>query len=145
MKTCDDIGEKLSGYLDGELTHADRQRIEIHLETCDRCRREHDELAALQKGVAALPQERFTTEEWSEVMNDVPTRVGRGLGWLSYVVGLLIVIGYTAFELARDDEVPALLKGGIAALVVGIVLLFLTVFLQRLKERKSDRYTEVEK
>ena len=28
------VGARLSGYLDGELTQQDRQRVEIHLSTC---------------------------------------------------------------------------------------------------------------
>ena len=39
MTTCDDVADRLSAYVDGELTQGGRQRVDVHLEGCDACRR----------------------------------------------------------------------------------------------------------
>ena len=77
-------------------------------------------------------------------MNDMTVRTSRGFGWVSLVVGVVIVAGYGAFCFATDDTVPALIKTGVGAIAVGTVLLFASVLRQRLLSRKSDRYEDVQ-
>ena len=77
-------------------------------------------------------------------MNDLPVRTSRGAGWLLYVAGFLIVCGYGFYEFMGDDTVPALIKTGIGALVIGSLLLFASVLRERLIVRKTDKYKDVE-
>ena len=49
------LGDLLSAHLDGELTSYERSRVAEHLQTCDRCRRELDELASARAAVRSLP------------------------------------------------------------------------------------------
>ncbi len=49
------LGELLSAHLDGELAPAERRRVAEHLEDCDRCREELDELASARSAVRSLP------------------------------------------------------------------------------------------
>ncbi len=49
------LGELLSAHLDGELSPAERDRVAEHLEECDRCRDELEELAAARAAVRSLP------------------------------------------------------------------------------------------
>ena len=41
---CNETEPLLSGYLDGELTQGDRQRVELILEDCAECARVFDEM-----------------------------------------------------------------------------------------------------
>jgi len=141
---CQEIDELLSGYLDGELTQQVRQRVELHLEACDKCRAAIDEMAQMQDAVGELSFGEMSLHEWSHLMNDLTVRTSRGFGWLFYVVGILIVLGYGIYEFAIDDEVPALVKTGVTGIAVGIVLLFLSILRQRIIASKSDRYKDVQ-
>ena len=47
--------EQLSALLDGELSEAERARVEEHLKACAACTAERDLLASTVKSVAALP------------------------------------------------------------------------------------------
>ncbi len=49
------LGELLSAHLDGELTSGEQRRVAAHLEACDRCREELEELAAARTAVRSLP------------------------------------------------------------------------------------------
>ena len=45
------LGEYLSGYIDGELTQQQRQWVELHCDNCAQCARELDELTALRRRI----------------------------------------------------------------------------------------------
>lgn len=144
MLDCPQIDEMLSGYLDGELTQGDRQRVDLHLESCSKCRGAYEELADLRQAVGKMSFGEMSQDEWSKIMNDLPIRASRGAGWLLYVAGFLIVCGYGLYEFMADDSEDAVIKTGIGALVVGSLLLFISVLRQRLIARKTDKYKDVE-
>jgi anti-sigma factor RsiW len=144
MLDCKQIDDMLSGYLDGELTQGDRQQVEVHLETCAGCRSVYDQLASLRQTVGQMSFEQMSQERWGAMMNDVTVRTSRGAGWLLYVAGLIVVCGYAAYAFMIDDAVPALIKSGAGALVVGLLLLFVSVLRERLMARRTDKYEDVE-
>ena len=144
MAECQHIAELISGYIDAELTQQNRQRVELHWESCAKCRQTYEEMSQLRQKVRQLTYGEMSNEEWSRMMNDLTVRTSRGAGWILYVVGVLIVVGYGAYEFTVDDELPALVKTGVAGIVVGAILLFVSVLRQRLIARKSDRYKEVQ-
>jgi anti-sigma factor (TIGR02949 family) len=144
MLDCNQIADMISGYLDGELTQGDRQRVEVHLDSCSGCRRTCDDMQRVRRAVGDLSFEEMPPEEWSKMMNDLTVRTSRGAGWLLYVIGLALVVGYAAYEFSVDEEIPALIKTGIAAAVIGLMLLFISVLRQRLIARKTDKYEDVE-
>ncbi len=51
---CDEVCERLSEYLDGELTADDGVRVAAHLVRCDACDRFARELAAIVGALHAL-------------------------------------------------------------------------------------------
>jgi predicted anti-sigma-YlaC factor YlaD len=144
MLDCQQIDERLSGYLDGELTQGDRQRVEVHLDSCPKCREAFEEMARLREAVGKLPFDQMSPDQWSEIMSDVTVRTSRGAGWILYVVGIVVLCGFAAYEFTVDDTVPALIKSGVGALILGMVLLFVSVLRERLLARKTDKYEDVQ-
>ena len=144
MLDCEQIDERLSGYLDGELTQGERQRVEIHLESCPKCREAFEEMARLREAVGELRFGELSQEDWSEIMTDVTVRSSRGAGWILYVVGIVILCGYAGYCFVIDDTVDALVKSGVGAVVLGAILLFISVLRERLLTRKSDKYEDVQ-
>jgi anti-sigma factor RsiW len=49
------VGELLSAYLDGELSHPEHREVHEHLAACDDCRAELADLDAARSAVRALP------------------------------------------------------------------------------------------
>jgi len=43
MSQCNEIKEKLSGYIDEELPQQQSQQVRIHIESCEKCKQSHDE------------------------------------------------------------------------------------------------------
>ncbi|MDQ7821231.1 MAG: zf-HC2 domain-containing protein [Candidatus Eremiobacteraeota bacterium] len=52
---CNDLKEKLSAFLDGELTAGERQTVEEHLATCKACREHANELMEVITVVKGMP------------------------------------------------------------------------------------------
>ncbi|MEO1575045.1 MAG: zf-HC2 domain-containing protein [Pseudomonadota bacterium] len=141
-ETC--IGEQLSGYLDGELTQAARQRVELRMAECDECRRLHDELSALRLQLGEGIGREFGNDRFREQFESASNRTLATLGWIAMIggfiaLGILIVAGFVA-----DDSVSAGVKWLIALPYAGFGLLFVAVLRRRLRESRTDKYNDVE-
>ncbi len=145
MNDSDDIDELLSGYLDGELTQQEHQRVRVLCETNAEYREKLEELRVLREQVGQMSFDTHDARQWRETMNDIPTRTTRGLGWLLLIGGALVAAGFFVVEFFRNVDglglIERLIIGGIYG---GLLLLFVSVLRQRLIERKNDKYKDVE-
>ena len=135
----------LSGYIDGELTQQDKQRVRLHCDNCRECAEELAELQALRGEIASATLSAISQDVWRETTNDVTAKASRKIGWLLFIGGLLLAAGLALYEFVKelDSMSPRaiLIIGGIYG---GLLLLFFSVLRQRLVERKTDRYKDVE-
>jgi len=138
------VGELVSGYIDGELTQQQRQRVEIHCGNCAACRQELEELKQLRNDVGKSRLSQYGEDKWRESMNDTTTKVTRGLGWLLLIGGALAVGGIILHGFITDPTLELYMKVIIGAIYGGLVVLFISVLRQRLIERKTDKYKDVE-
>lgn len=134
----------ISGYLDGELTQQQRQRVEVHIDGCPQCREQLQQLARVRKRVAGARLSPVGEDVWRENMGDVTVRASRGVGWLLFLGGLLLLAGYGIWQFVIDTSVETLVKFMVAAVYLGLGALFVAVLRQRLIERKTDKYKDVE-
>jgi len=67
---------KLGAYLDGQLGRREKTEVETHLETCQSCRDELDELRRLSYLLRAAPQPEFTSalDFKAQLMLQLPRR-----------------------------------------------------------------------
>ncbi len=133
----------ISGYLDGELTQADAQRVRLHLEDCAACRATAEELAQLKE---ATMSSRFKIPDdgWDETPRGGVSRLLRNAGLL---VGLAWLVGlamWLIWELAQDPDavIGLLLVGGF---LVSAGLILASVVIDRRRAMKNDKYTKVQK
>lgn len=134
----------LSGYLDGTLSQLDGQRVRLGLEADAELRRTFRQLRLLREAALAT---RFAAPDeiaWPELPQSLPSRYSRLAGWL-LVVGwilLLAVVGLGELWSGHHGWLEIVL---FLALPGGLVLLFFSVLLDRLKSLKTDRYCGVER
>lgn len=69
----------------------------------------------------------------------------RALGWLLWIGGAVVLAGYALFEFATDPGIDAVQRVAVLAALLGMVLVFLTVFGERLAGLKHDKYKDIEK
>lgn len=138
------LGELLSGFVDGELTQQERQRVRLHCEECDECRENLVNLRVLRERIGKAQLSEVGEDKWRETMNDSRVQLPRTIGWLLFIAGLLVVGGIVLVQLFFNDEISLGMKLLMVAIYGGLATLLYSVLRQRLIERKTDRYKDVE-
>ena len=87
------VGELLSGFVDGELTQQQRQLVTLHCDECTECRENLANLRALRERVGKANLSEVGEDKWRETMNDPTVQTTRGIGWLLFIAGLLVIAG----------------------------------------------------
>lgn len=136
-----DAEDLFSGYLDDVLTQADGQKVRLRLDACAACRQLVDELRAIRENARTT---RFKAPEdalEAERPRGLLSRVLRSTGWLVLIVWFVMNIALIFFLDLEDD-------GGFVRLIVGASLLgwgllLASVLIDRLRERRTDRYRGV--
>lgn len=68
----------------------------------------------------------------------------RGVGWALVIGGVLVAVGIAVYALFFTDETPLATKLIVGGIYGGFALLLIAVLRQRLRERKTDKYTDVQ-
>ena len=85
--------DRLSEYVDGELTHDEQAACEAHLATCGECSTVAEDLRAVARTAAALPADDPDPELWPGILSAIasgPTviPIARRRPWYSSLPGL---------------------------------------------------------
>ena len=148
--SCQDHRQLLTGHIDGELSPQQDRRLKSHLDGCEACRRELEELAQIKEQLTMIKFEEPSDAELERYWSGIYNRLERGAGWILFSLGTIIVLCYGGFklveEIVRDPGISLLLKIGVVALIFGSVVLFVSLFRERLTLKKTDKYSrEVER
>jgi len=144
MSSCQNINELISGYLDDELTQGDYQRVDVHLRSCQKCRQLLDDMTKLRGAVAnSQSNAEMENERWEKIMNDLPAKASRGIGWVLFIAGIITLFSLAIWEFAIDSEITLWEKLGAGGVMFGLLFLFLSVLRQRLLSYKTDKYKDV--
>jgi anti-sigma factor RsiW len=140
----DHVGELLSGYIDGELTQQDRQRVQLHCEKCSACQDELSQVRAIRERVGSARLSEIGQDKWRETMEDSTVKATRGIGWFIFIGGALLAAGIAVIEIISGTSMSPTEKLIVGGVYGGLFLLFISVLRQRLIERKTDKYKDVE-
>jgi len=140
----DHVGELLSGYLDGELTQQQRQFVSLHCDQCEECRDTLVKLRELRQDIGKAQLSEVGEDKWRESMNDRTVQTTRSIGWLMFIAGVLAIAGIGVFTFLLNDETGIGMKLIVIAVYGGLAVLLFSVLRQRLIERKTDKYKDVE-
>ncbi len=145
MDDCETLKPLLMGLMDGELTPDQITEVNRHLNRCRSCRQEYDELAKACDPLRELTFEEPGQEQLERLWNRPFSRLTRNTGLIMVALGWLVLMGYVALEVARDRSAEMPVKVGLAAMAVGLVILFLNVLSRRIADWKHDPYKEVDR
>lgn len=147
---CEESRVLLMGHIDGELEGALRARLEDHLSVCVACRAEEEAYRRLGRMTeAALGEEISTRLAGPDPWPSVYGRLERGIGWLLFGLGLLLLGGYGLWQLLGefllDPTVPVVVRLGVVSLSAGLLVLLASVARDTLRGYRSERYREVQR
>jgi predicted anti-sigma-YlaC factor YlaD len=134
--------ELISGYLDGALPQVQSQKVRLHVEDCGACRNLLEELRTLRETAMSTRFNGPDDDEWPELPRTVPSRFSRQMGWVVLVAWALVTTGLALwrFLTATGDPLEIFLVLGLPG---GVLLLFVSVLMDRLRDLKTDRYRGV--
>ena len=140
----DHVAELLSGYVDGELTQQERQRVDVHCANCKECETSLIEIRGLRESLGKARLSDIDQGQWREMMNDTTVKTARGIGWTLFSGGVLAAFGIGVVAFVLDSSIGLWEKLIVGAIYGGLLVLFISVLRQRLIERKTDKYKNVE-
>jgi anti-sigma factor RsiW len=111
--TCEETVAQLSAHVDGELPDEERLAVDLHLASCEPCRRRRAVLAALRAAVQRLPREAVSQgfdATWERRLAS-ERQHGRRQGWrvAAWVSGMVaaILLAVLGLVTRRDLGAPA--------------------------------------
>ena len=135
----------LSGYLDGELTQQERQKVGVYLERDERYREILAELERVKTETERLHYEEPSSGDWKTMEKSLVQDVSRGLGWIILSIWAVALTSYGLWELAAAPDEPLTDKLLVFGFFLGVALLFCSVLTQRIRESRTDKYKGVYK
>jgi hypothetical protein len=145
---CEEVRILLSALVDNELTPDEKKLVAEHLTTCDDCRREYSRLLKLKEVTDDMKYFDLPDRLWAGYWHGIYNRIERGVGWVFLSLGAILLLAFGAWHLLNefflDPRPPLLLKIGLGALLIGMIVLLVSVLRERIYSRAHDRYEEVE-
>lgn len=139
----------ISGKLDGELTPEQERELDIHLDSCQLCRKEYDELLKIKEVTSDMRFSELPDRYWAGYWNGIYNRLERGIGWIFLSIGIIILLCFGTWELFDkfflNNSVSVMLKLGVGAGIIGAITLIVSVFREKLFARRHERYKEIER
>lgn len=131
--------DELMQYLDDELGPERSRAVEEELERSTELQRELHVFRRMKNDLAEIGAQMDTRRT---VWREVNQRLTRPVGWILFVVGALVWVGYGVFTyLTGADAMWE--KLAVSAVVVGLALLLTSAFVDRFRDLKTDPYKEI--
>lgn len=144
---CDEAGILLMGHIDGELGPAETARLEDHLAVCVSCRREEGAFRTLGEVTEEMINEELPPIDLDAEWDSIYRRMERSLGWILISVGLIMLLGFGAWQLVNEfllnPEASLWLRVGVGASLAGMIVLLVSVGREAMTRYRSERYREV--
>ena len=127
-------------YVDGEMDIQERSNYERHLESCESCRTSIEEMTALKEVTDTMRIAELPEAVWEKYWTGIYNKVERSVAWFFFIIGSIIVSGYSLYCVIVDPGVDSILRLGIVLTVIGTAVLFLSVLREKMAVNRKDRY-----
>jgi anti-sigma factor RsiW len=146
---CEQWKPLLAGYMDGELTREESERLKGHLSHCSECREDLAGLGELKEVTDLMKHEHLPDAFWDQYWLGVYNRMERGLSWILLSIGGAILLGFGLWNLVTDfllaSGVPFVPRLGTGILVAGLAVLTVSLVRERIRTWRTDPYKEVKR
>ena len=141
---CEHVAEKLSGFLDNELSQQESQRVSVHLNQCADCASTFKQLQKIQGAVSDTHYPDLEQQKMQAILQDLTSRRMFDFAWFAMATGVLMLVVFGVYHFWLDPSISLFEKLAISLIWGGGIGLFLTVLRQRLIISKTDKYSKVD-
>ena len=131
--------------LDDELSIEERLQYQAHVRECDVCRRELDSLGRVVTFTDQLKLRVSDDAFWKDYWKSVSRRTERRLGFVLLIAGIVMFLAYLTYRVLRSPDMWSYEGFSVVAILLGLIVIFISVARERYHEHKHDPYKEVER
>lgn len=135
--------EILSGFIDGELTQQEAQKVSLLIDTDPEYRSIYEELSIMRQEVQSLSLQEQELEHLDKLFQEPVAKLSRVFGFALIVVSGVVIIAFTLYKIFINPDIGLLEKILVGALGSGSLLLLFSVLRQRILNAKNDKYKGV--
>lgn len=137
----------LMGAIDEELTDDEEREFQKLLDDSPEYQKEFEQYKRLKEVTTGMRPKSPSVEIWDTYWMDVRNKIERGIGWLLFTIGSVILLTYGGFKLVEsivsEPHLLWIVKAGILLLMGGISVLLVSVIRERMFTYKKDPYKEI--
>lgn len=146
----EEIQQLMMKIVDGVATPEEERAIAEAIEGNERWESELRAFIKIKEVTENMQFKELPDSYWEGYWNGVYTRTERAFAWILLSVGLMILLGFSAFMgLSRfyaDPGVSLILKVGVSMAILGGIVMVVSIARERFFARKHERYErEVER
>ena len=134
------IAELMVRFADGVASASEKEELEVYL----------DQDSSLREELEAQIQMKAISDRWIErlALDKESPRGGednpvRYLGATLVIAGWAILVGFGLVEVLMSGDEPLWVRAGLGIMTAGAMMIFSSLLIDRIKNRKRDKYTEV--
>jgi len=130
--------------LDGELSAEEKAEYEAHVRECDDCRRELKDLGRIVQLTETLRLRSPDEEFWRNYWRSLFRRMERRTGVFLMAAGAAVISIFVLLKAVTSPKFLSVPGIAAAAVLLGVIILFLSVARERYHESKNDPYKGVQ-
>jgi hypothetical protein len=137
----------MTAALDGELSAGEQRELDDMLAGDESLQKEFLSYKQIKEVTSVMKFKAPLNEVWDHYWLDVYNRIERGLGWLLFTIGAVILLTYSGFKLIEniihDSGLALFARIGLLALIAGLAVLLVSVVREKWFAWKNDPYKEI--
>jgi hypothetical protein len=135
-----ELEDSINLFLDGELPDGESSEIRRLIDIDKEAKEYFEKSQKLKEVISDMTFKEPGDEVMNEYWGNISTRLSRGFGWTFFIIGALANILYALYTFIISNAVNPFEKVLIFMSLSGLLLLFISVALQRYRDAKTDKY-----
>jgi hypothetical protein len=135
-----ELEDSINLFLDGELPPEESSEIRRLIDIDKEAKKYFEKSQKLKEVISDMTFKEPGDEVMNEYWGNISTRLSRGFGWTFFIIGALVNILYALYTFIISNSVNPFEKILIFMSLSGLLLLFISVAIQRYKDSKTDKY-----
>ena len=134
----------LMAAIDGELAAEEKTQFEQYVRKYPECHVEWQKYVKLKEITQTMQFTKPAPEVWDHYWVNIYNRLERGIGWIIFSIGCVILLTYAGFKaveaIVADPKLELIVKIGIIAVIGGLMMLFVSVLREKIFTARTDKY-----
>ncbi len=136
-------------YLENDLSEDESIEFDKIIQNSPELKKEIDEQKKVKEVLSKMKLKNPSKEIWDDYWLGIYNRLERGIAWIAISLGLLVIFGYSSYEMVQsminDTHTPPFVKVAVGVLIFGVLVLLWSLLREKFKTSKNDKYKEVQR